>query len=360
MKIMQIGTFGSPIKPGMTYGGIQRIINYLDKEYVKAGHESYVVAPNGSMVEGTILPTLKKPLTEMMAENKRFTSVYELVNANMVHLAKTLEYIREIQPDIVHDHIGRLFPFHKSINSPLLTTLHGPRDLFWEPNFYRQDLDKANFCAVSNFQQEAYKPIEVNYMVHNGIPTNEFPFSTDKDNFMFMLSLMWEEKGVHHAIEMSKQTKLPLILAGKIRDDPTEMGGRDYFESRIKPHIDGKQIKFVGELNDKRKKEYFKKAKVYLHPCSVEESFGMVLVESMACGTPVIAFNKGAIPEVIEHGKTGFVANSLEEAINYIPKINKISSLECRKRVENLFDSKIMAKKYLGTYEELIRTPTSE
>lgn len=354
MKIMQIGTFGSPIKPDMTYGGVQRIIDYLDKEYTKQGHESYVVAPKGSSVDGKLLTTLKKPFTEIMKEDKRFTSVYELVNANLSHFAKVLEHIQKIKPDIIHDHVGRLFPFAKNTKSPLLTTLHGPKDLFWEPNFYKEILSNTNFCAISKFQQKDYLPIKAKHMVYNGIPTKEFPFSENKENFMFMLSLMWEEKGVHNAIELSKKSEIPLILAGKIRDDPTKMGGRDYFESKIKPHVDGKQIKFIGELNDSEKKEIFKKAKVYLHPCSVSESFGMVLVEAMACGTPVIAFNKGAIPEVIEHKKTGFIANSLEEALNFLPKINSISSKNCRQRVKNLFDSKIMAKNYLSIYQKII------
>lgn len=354
MKIMQIGTFGSPIKPGMTYGGIQRIVDYLDKEYVKKGHESYVVTPKGSVLEGKVLPTLEKPLIEMMAENKRFTSTYELVNANLVHFAKTLEHIENIKPDIIHDHVGRIFPFSKSIKKPLITTLHGPKDFFWEPNFYKNILSKVNFCAISDFQQKAYSPINVQNRVYNGIPTGEFPFLEKKEDYMFMLSLMWEEKGVHHAIELSKKSGIPLILGGKIRDDPNAMGGRGYFETKIKPQIDGKQIKFVGELNDLQKKEYFKNAKVYLHPCSVEESFGMVLIEAMACGTPVIAFNKGAIPEVIKHGETGFVANSVEDSLKYLNKINTISPHNCRKRVEELFDSKIMAENYLSIYKKII------
>lgn len=354
MKIMQIGTFGSPIKPNMTYGGIQRVIDYLDKSYVKKGHNSYVVGPNGSTISGKILPTLKRPLTEMMLQNKRFTSTYELVNANLIHFAKTLEYIKEIKPDIIHDHVGRFFPFSKGIENKVITTLHGPKDLFWEPNFHKEVLLGKNFCAISKFQKKAYSPINIKYMVYNGIPTNEFPFLEKKEDYMFMLSLMWEEKGVHHAIELSKKSGLPLILAGKIRDDPNKMGGRDYFESKIKPYIDGKQIKFLGELNDSGKKEVFKKAKLYLHPCSVEESFGMVLVESMACGTPVIAFNKGSIPEIVEHGKTGFISNSLEESLEQIKKIDSISPIDCRKRVEENFDSKIMSDNYLSIYKEMI------
>jgi len=357
MKIMQIGTFGSSIKPNMTYGGIQRIIDYLDREYVSKGHKSYVAAPGGSIIKGNLLPTLEKPLTEMMKENKRFTSVYELINANLMHFAKTLEYIKDIKPDIVHDHVGRLFPFTNKKDFPLLTSLHGPKDLFWESTFYRDLLSRSNFCAVSNFQKESYSPINVEYMVYNGIPIEKFPFSEEKEDFMFMLSLMWEEKGVHNAIEMSKQSGIPLILGGKIRDDPNKMGGRDYFESKIKPYIDGKQIKFVGELNDSEKKEFYKKAKIYLHPCSVEESFGMVLIEAMACGTPVIAFNYGAISEIIKHKKTGFVANSLEEALGYLPEINSISSKDCRNHVEDLFDSKIMAENYLSVYEKVISNP---
>jgi len=247
-----------------------------------------------------------------------------------------------------------MFPFAKQMDSPLITTLHGPKDLFWEPNFYKKDLSKANFCAISDFQKKAYFPITVQNRVYNGIPVEDFPFLEKKENFMFMLSLMWEEKGVHKAIKMSKETGIPLILAGKVRDDPTKMGGRGYFESQIKPHVDGKQIKFIGELNDKQKKEYFKKAKVYLHPCSVEESFGMVLAEAMACGTPVITFNKGAIPEVVKNKETGFVVNSLEEAIKALSEIDSISPEKCRKRVEDLFDSKRMAKNYLSLYKKII------
>lgn len=358
MKIMQVGTFGSPIKPDMTYGGIQRIIQYLDKEFVRRGHKSLVAAPMGSIIEGTLLPTLKKPLTEMMAEDKRFTSTYEGVNANLAHTAKVLDYIRKEKPDIVHDHVGRLFPFTNQIDVPIITTLHGPKEFFWEPSFYKETLANANLCAISEFQREAYSPIDVKYMVYNGIPTTEFPFSKDKEAFMFMLSLMWKEKGVHDAIEISKRSGLPLILAGKIRDDPNEMGGRGYFESQIKPHIDGKQIKFIGELNDAEKKHYFKHAKVYLHPCSVDESFGLVLTEAMACGTPVIAFNRGAIPEVIKHGKTGFIANSLEEAVQFIPKIDSISNEACRERVASLFDSNVMAERYISVYKSAIKSST--
>jgi len=357
MKIMQVGTFGSPIRPDMTYGGIQRVIQYLDKEFIREGHESYVVAPGGSMIKGTLLPSLKRPLTEMMSLDKRFGTVYELVNANLVHTAKTLEYIRNVKPDVVHDHVGRLFPFAKEIDAPLITTLHGPKNLFWEPSFYSEEIFNSNFCAVSEFQKKSYSPIPVNNVVYNGIPTEEFPFAKDKEDFMFMLSLMWREKGVHTAIDLSKRSGLPLVLAGKIRDDPNEMGGRNYFDSEIKPHIDGKQIRFVGELNDDEKKEFFKRAKVYLHPCSVDESFGMVLIEAMVCGTPVIAFNRGAIPEVVKNEKTGFVVDSLEEALKFIPKIDSISARDCRERVESMFDSKTMAKKYLSIYKKMLSDP---
>lgn len=359
MKIMQIGTFGSAIRPDMTYGGIQRIISYLDREYTSAGHESYVVSPRGSVVKGKLLTTLEKPLTEKMDEDPRFSSVYELVNANIFHFARTLEHIEEIKPDIVHDHVGRLFPYANGRNFQLLTTLHGPRDLFWEPAFYKEPLSRSKFCAVSRFQQKAYEPIKVDYVVHNGIPTKEFPFSDKKEDYMFMLSLMWEEKGIHHAIDLSKKSGIPLILAGKIRNDPTKMGGKDYFDSRIKPHIDGKQIRFIGELNDEEKKDMYKGAKIYLHPCSVEESFGMVLVEAMACGTPVIAFDRGAVSEVVEHGKTGFVVNSLEQALDHIPRIDSINPRDCRRRVEDLFDSQTMASRYLEVYREIIQTPNS-
>ena len=356
MKILQVGTLGSPLKPDMTYGGIQRDIIYLDERYMKLGHESQVVTPNGSIIKGKVLPSLKRPLVEMMEEDKKFTSVYETINANLAHFAKTLEYIKKEKPDIIHDHTGKLFPFGNLIESPLLTTLHGPEELFWDSSFYDDQLSKANFCAISKFQQKSYHPTNVEHMVYNGIPVDQFPFSDKKEDYMFMLALMWEEKGPHLAIELSKKTGIPLILAGKVRDDPSKMGGRGYFESKIKPHIDGEKIKFVGELTDEEKKPLFEKARFYLHPGSYDEPFGLVLIEAMACGTPVIASNKGAIPEVIEHGKTGFVINSLEEAIESIPKLKDINPLDCRKRVEEKFSDVLMAKKYLKIYEKLIES----
>jgi glycosyltransferase involved in cell wall biosynthesis len=254
--------------------------------------------------------------------------------------------------DIVHNH-SDFFMFPLVLGNdkvPILTTLHRPIDV--EEAKVLRSFPSINYLALSydqkkNAEEQNIKILDV---VYNGINPKEYEFNNNPEDYFLYLGRLNKEKGVVAAIEIAKAADKKLVVAGNIAG-PAEW---NYFFRDVQPRLNSEKISFVGEVDFKEKMKLLKNAKALLFPINRREPFGLVMIEAMACGTPVIAFNKGSVPEVVEDKKTGFIVESKEQMIDAMEHINKIKRRDCRKSVEKNFTLKQMVDKYEEIYKKLI------
>jgi len=388
MKIMQIAPFGLPIREGLKYGGIERVIRDLDKQYFKKGHKCSVVATGDSNIYGALYPTLERSSWIAEGDHKegcKYKKDVGIHDENFeIHCLMALDYIKKIKPEIVHDHLGfiRSKAFQQAENlPPILTTLHGPLD---KDNIKRfKDLERlvcgknVKFNSISKSQREKFSKImNVDYTILNGLEIKNYAYNNQGQDFVFSLGLISPAKGADIAIEVSKKLGKKIVVAGPIHQFVPEI--KDFWEREIKPKIDviyDKEISpenvegfvkdfmastnnsiYIGELNDKQKVEWFKRASAFYFPIRWQEPFGLVMIESNACGTPVVAYNGGAVPEIIEHGKNGYVVKQgdFENFLYYASKIEDLSRKICRNHVEKNFTIERQATEYLEVYKNII------
>ncbi|MEI7474872.1 MAG: glycosyltransferase family 4 protein [bacterium] len=344
MRIAQLAPLWETVPP-KTYGGTELVVQILCEEMVKKGHEVTLFATADSATSADLVPVIDAPMRELNIKNP----IYHELQA----IAEVMKRSKDF--DIIHNHLGLLFlPFAELLDIPVVTTLHGA----FLPSM-KEDKDLClkykthPFISISDSQRAGFPNINYVSTVYNGIHTERFDFN-DKPNtenpYLCFLGRLSPEKGAHHAIRLAKETGHRLIMAGKI--DGADV---DYYENEIKHLIDGKQIIYIGEVAHKAKNELLREAKAVIHPVTWPEPFGLVMAESMACGTPVLALSQGSIPEVIKDGKTGFVENNIEDLIKRVKDIPTIDRRACRQHVERNFSAERMSDGYLDTYKKLIQ-----
>ncbi len=345
MKIVQLAPFEEAVPPPK-YGGTELVVYNLTQELVKRGHKVYLIASGDSKTNAKLLSIFPKALRKYPeAKDMKMRDSLKFIG-----VGKVLEYLKDLDVDIIHNHIGwRLLPFTPLLKKPVITTLHGPLDIKYQKTIYGQ-FKKANFVSISNNQKEPLPDLNYIATVYNGIDIKKFPFSEKRGNYLAFLGRMSPEKGPVEAIKVAKKSSLELKIAGKI-----DVVDKEFFEKKVAPFIDNKQIKFLGETNHKEKVELLKNAKALLTPIQWREPFGLFFVEAMACGTPVIAFNRGSVPEIIKDGETGFIVRNVEEMAEAIKNIDKISRKKCRERVEKYFTVGKMADGYEKVYYEILK-----
>jgi len=226
----------------------------------------------------------------------------------------------------------------------MLTTIHG----FSAPSIipvYKKYNDRCHYVAIS----EADKSPELDYLatIHHGIDIARFPFSKGGGNYLLFFGRIHPEKGVHEAIQVAQRVGMKLLIAGIIQD-------KAYFEKLVEPYIDGTTVEYLGAIGPDRRPEVLGQALALLHLISFDEPFGLSLVESMACGTPVIAFGRGSIPEIIRHGETGYIVEDIIEAVEAIAAVHSIDRSACRDDVERRFSDARMAQDYVRAYQEIL------
>jgi glycosyltransferase involved in cell wall biosynthesis len=278
-----------------------------------------------------------------------------------------VEYIKEHDFDVVHSHLSSaadlyLFPLIASLAIPHVTTLHStfPFDhtsssrLGTADEYYMRWLSPTPMVAISkSAQAEAPKDLNFVGVVHHGLPLKDFrPTKKRQGDFFAWLGRFAPEKGAHLAIEAAKQAGVPIVLAGTI--DRYLQESMRYFQEVIKPQIDDEQIKYIGPVNLKQKMNLLSRARGFLNPIEWEEPFGMVMIEAMALGCPVISFARGAAPEIVVHGETGFLVRNVDEMVQAIPQIEEIDREATRLHVERNFSASVMAEKYLQVYQKVI------
>lgn len=341
MKILQVAPLWEDVPP-KTYGGTELVVYILCEELSKRGHEVTLIASKSSETSVQIESPISKNLREM---NSIMPGFYEDLSS-----ARTAEISGDF--DIIHNHAGLpLLPYHKLLKAPMVTTLHGAFVLKEEIEAYKY-LKNLSYVSISDSQRKGNPDLNYVATVYNGIVVDNFEFQETpnlKEPYLTFLGRISPEKGTHLAIKLAKETGWKLIIAAKV-----DKVDREYYENEILPHIDNKQIVYIGEIGHEAKVELLKNSHALVHAVTWPEPFGLTMAESMACGTPVLALNMGSIPEVIKDGETGFVEDNIEDLIKRVKDINKIDRYTCRKHLEDNFSDKRMVEGYIKTYEKLI------
>jgi len=371
MKILQVASLGLPVHPNLKYAGTERVIAYLDKAYSEMGHDSMVAATGDSKVSGTLIPTIPQSLwstdgiTSVTRQIKRDNSMVER------HYKTCIDTILgDSSIDVVHDHPGSGLvtqPGSERVvgqtKTPILVTLHGAfsdknRDRYMKwAEMSRVDMG-VYFNAISHAQKRIFQGegLRVEDVIYHGLPLDRFGFQPKKEDYLLHLGRISLGKGTHIAAEVAKKTGRRLLIAGEVHsvDDA-------YWNEKVKPLVDGDQIQFIGPQTDEQKIPLYQNAAGFIFPLQWEEPFGLVMIEAMATGTPVIAYSRGSVPEVVRNGKTGFVIQEtgdsktdLEAMVSAVNKIESINPVECRSHVEQNFSIGREAENYLNLYKRLI------
>ena len=338
MKIAQVAPLTESVPPRL-YGGTERIVSYLTDELVAMGHEVTLFATGDSRTNAELVAAWPSAL--------RFDP--ELKDAGIPHLLMLEEVFRRgCEFDVIHCHLDYYhFSLLKQQSTPFLTTLHGRLDLPEVAAFLGAFPD-APLVSISN-SQRAFAP-HANFVstVYHGLPVNLLQPQPVRPRYLAFLGRITPDKGPERAIRIARQAGIPLKIAAKVdRED------QDYFSEVIQPMIDGRTVEMQGEISEAQKAEFLSGAVALLMPIDWPEPFGLVMIEAMACGTPVVAFNRGSVPEIVDHGVTGFIVEDELEAVAAVDRIHTASRQVVRSHFQKRFTARRMALDYLDIYRNL-------
>ena len=345
MKIALLAPFEESVPP-KKYGGTELIVYHL-AQILSQKHSVFLLATGDSKTKAKLIPTFPKNIRkEKIARDSKIRESLKYIG-----VAKVVKELEKINPEIIHNHIGwRFLPFAPLFKAPVVTTLHGPLDIPYQQFVYGRYKDFP-FVNISNSQKRPFKKLNYVSTVYNGIDLKQFHFNDNpQGNYFAFLARMSPEKGPIQAIEVAKRAGVKLKMAAKV--DETD---REYFEKKVKPLIDGKQIEFIGEIGPREKDKFLKEATALLVPLQWEEPFGLYMTEAMACGTPVIALKRGSVPEIVIDKKTGFITQNLTEMVQAIKKVKQINRRACRRLVEENFSAEKMVSEYEEVYKKVLK-----
>jgi glycosyltransferase involved in cell wall biosynthesis len=340
MRIAQIAPLYEAVPPKL-YGGTERVVSYLTEALVDLGHDVTLFASGDSVTSA-----------KLEAAWPRALRLDPTVRDAMAPHVLLMERVRRIahEFDVLHFHLDYLpFPLFSTLDTPFVTTLHGRLDLpELQPVF--DAFSHVPVVSISDSQRLPLKQANWLNTIYHGLPEKLLtPQPHKKPEYLAFLGRICPEKRVDTAIKIAAQSGLPLKIAAKV-----DKADQDYFKSEIEPLLSQAHVEFVGEINEAQKPEFLSGAKALLFPIDWSEPFGLVMIESMACGTPVIAFNRGSVPEVIDHGVTGYVVEDVQGAVAALQKLDQLSRTEIRAQFERRFSAKAMAQNYVDGYTALI------
>jgi glycosyltransferase involved in cell wall biosynthesis len=344
MKIAQLSPLWESVPPQL-YGGTERIVSYLTEELVRQGHEVTLFASGDS-----------KTAAELRACCARALRLHEtgLVNrdAPLILMQEKALGAASGEFDIIHSHLDFLsFPMSRRAHAPVVTTLHGRLDLpELQPIFH--EYAEMPVVSISNAQRKPLPQASWAGTVYHGIPKDLYSLHERPGSYLAFLGRISPEKCPDQAIEVAKRVGMPLRIAAKV--DPADHA---YFKEKIERLLDHPLIEYVGEINDAEKNDFLGEAAALLCPYDWPEPFGLVLIEAMACGTPVLAYRQGSIPEVIDHGVTGYVCDNIGEMAQAVAGLSLIDRGRCRDIFEKRFTVERMVKDYLAIYETMTAAP---
>ncbi|AMN40448.1 glycosyltransferase family 4 protein [Rhodoplanes sp. Z2-YC6860] len=337
MKIAQVAPLFESVPPQL-YGGTERVVSYLTEELVRQGHEVTLFASGDSITTANLVSCCPRAL-------RLDGGVRDAIPHLMVMLDKVRE--RALDFDVVHFHVDYFhLPFFRDV--PMLTTLHGRQDLADHMPFYHRFHDLP-FVSISDAQRKPLPQAKFVATVYHGLPLDlHAPNLGPPGNYLAFLGRVSPEKRPDRAIAIARAAGMPLKIAAKV-----DKADEDYFHGVIEPLLDGADVEFVGEINERIKTEFLGQAKALLFPIDWPEPFGLVMIEAMACGTPVLAFKSGSVPEIIDEGVTGRVVCSTEEALKVLPDVLALDRSAVRQRFEERFSSARMASDYVEVYRAI-------
>jgi glycosyltransferase involved in cell wall biosynthesis len=339
MRIAQVAPLAEAVPPKL-YGGTERVVSWLVEQLHRQGQNVTLFASGDSRTRAKLVPVVPQAL--------RLAGIRD-------HTASTLVMLDEVRRradefDIIHFHVDLLqFPLFKDLFAKCITTLHGRLDL---PDFhaiYRAFPDMP-LVSVSGDQRRPMPPVNWMSTIHHGLPPKLVRFGRDGGGYLAFLGRISPEKRLDRAIAIAKQSGTPLKIAAKV-----DAADREYFTREIEPLLDHPLVEFIGEIDDARKSEFLGGALALLFPIDWPEPFGLVMIEAMAAGTPVIAWGRGSVPEIIDDGVSGVIVSSVEEAVEAVPQMCRMDRRAVRDSFEKRFTASRMAADYIETFETLLQ-----
>jgi glycosyltransferase involved in cell wall biosynthesis len=339
MRIAQIAPLAESVPPRL-YGGTERVISWLTEELVAAGCNVTLFASGDSVTKARLVPVcphgmrLGRPRIDPAVAH---TLLLEAVACRVADF------------DIIHCHTDWLhLPLLRRESVPFLTTLHGRLDVPGVPSVLN-GFSEAPFISISDSQRSPAPKANWIGTIYHGLPADSLAPRFDRGSYLAFLGRLTADKGPEAAIRIAHAARMPLRIAAKIPRGETR-----YFKERLEPMIDRGSVELIGEVNEQTKQGFLANAAALLFPINWPEPFGLVMIEAMACGTPVIAFRQGSVPEVVDHGVTGFIVDSDEEAIDAVTRLDQLDRRRVRARFEQRFTSRRMAADYLSHYRRLV------
>jgi glycosyltransferase involved in cell wall biosynthesis len=338
MKIGMIAPPWFPLPP-RGYGGIELVVSHLTEGLVRRGHDVVLFASGDSSTRARLSYVFDEAPFERIGTDTHLEIVHSMA-----------AYRRADEFDLIHDHDGLASRamgalVHHFTGTPLVCTLHGPADRVTQEilSSLREELA---FIAISDYQRQGFPDLRFAGTIPNAIEVEKHPFGAEKDDYFLFVGRMTADKGGHTAIEAARRLGVRLIMAGKVNEGPE----REYFANEIEPQL-SENVHFRGEVANDVKLELYRRARCTLFPIHWPEPFGLVMIESLAAGTPVIAFRRGSVPEVIEHGRTGFIVENVDEMVEAARHLDEIDPAECRRAVEERYG----VERFVAAHEEAYR-----
>ncbi len=344
MRIAQVSPLYESVPPKL-YGGTERVVSYLTEELVRQGHQVTLFASGDSITKAELRPIceralrlLGKSVVDPIAHHIRMVEVVAQEAANF---------------DVIHFHIDYLhFPVTRRQRVSAVTTLHGRLDIPELVPLYQEFWD-MNLVSISDAQRTPLSWANWAGTVYHGLPEDLYRLQTNPGDYLAFLGRISPEKRVDRAIEIAKRLDMPIKIAAKI-----DAADREYFEQKIQKLFDHPLVEYIGEIGEHEKGDFLGNARALLFPIDWPEPFGLVMIEAMACGTPVIAYPHGSVPEVLDEGTTGFIVNSIEEAVSAVRRLDSFDRTLCRRVFEERFSARRMAADYVRIYEKILRQGT--
>lgn len=322
--------------PPRHYGPWERVVSLLTEGLVERGVDVTLFATADSVTRAKLVGVCPRPYSEDHAIDAK---VWECL-----HISEVFERAGEF--DLIHNHFDFLpLSYSGLVRTPVLTTIHGFSSERIIP-VYEKYNGKTYYVSISDADRQA----RLDYVatVHHGIPPEEFTLRRERGDYLLFFGRIHPDKGAAEAIEVAHRTRRRLVIAGIIQD-------QDYFRREVKPWLDGDRVRYVGSVGPEERDELLGRADALLHLINFNEPFGLSMIEAMACGTPVIARGRGSVPEIIRHGETGFIVQSVDEAVEAVSRLGEINRAHTRRHIEENFSRTRMVERYIRVYEEVLR-----
>lgn len=339
MRIAQVAPLHESVPPQL-YGGTERVVSYLTEELVRQGHKVTLFASGDSVTTAELVPICPQAI-------RLDPSCIDPLALHIVMLEEVYRQAKRF--DIIHFHVDYLhFPISSRAAWPSVTTLHGRLDLPELPILHRS-FPEIPLVSISDSQRAPLEWAAWKATVYHGLPERLFKLQETPGSYLAFLGRISPEKRADRAIEIARRAGMPIRIAAKV-----DKVDREYFDAVIKPLLSDPLVEYIGEIGDKDKAEFLGGARALLFPIDWPEPFGLVMPEAMACGTPVIAWRRGSVPEILDEGVTGYIVDDIEGAAHAVDRSATLDRRLCRKVFEQRFSASRMARDYVSVYEEII------